>query len=54
MMSASNINIYLPEINSSYSFYYYFNFKSSFDDLLESFSCYLPNLKICPSYKIEV
>ena len=54
MMSASNINIYLPELNSSYSFYYYFNFNSSFDDLLESFSCNFPDLKICPCYKIEV
>ena len=54
MTSYNNINIFLPEINASYSFYYYFNFNSSFDDLLESFSYNFPELKICPCYKIEV
>ena len=54
MMSVYNINIYLPEINKSYGFYYYFNLNSSFDDLLESFSHNYPDLKICPCYKIEV
>ena len=49
-----NINIYLPEINTSHGFIYYFNINSSFDDLLESFSYNFPSLKICPCYKIEV
>ena len=52
--SLTNINIYLPEINISQGFYYYFNINSSFEDLLESFSYNFPNLKICPCYKIEV
>ena len=52
--SLANINIYLPEINISQGFYYYFNINSSFEDLLESFSYNFPNLKICPCYKLEV
>ena len=52
--SLTNINIYLPEINNSQGFYYYFNINSSFEDLLESFSYNFPNLKICPCYKIEI
>ena len=54
MMSISNINIYLPELNKSCGFYYYFNNNSSFDDLLESFSYNYPNLRICPCYKVEI
>ena len=54
MMSLNNLNIYLPEINKSYGFCYYFNLNSSFDNLLESFSYNFPDLKICPCYKIEV
>ena len=54
MMSLNNLNIYLPELNKSYGFYYYFNYNSSFDDLLESFSYNFPKLRICPCYKIEI
>jgi hypothetical protein len=54
MMSIYNINIYIPEINKSYGYYYYFNLNSSFDNLLESFSYNFPDLKICPCYKIEI
>ena len=54
MMSLNNLNIYLPELNKSYGFYYYFNYNSSFKDLLESFSYNFPSLKICPCYKIEI
>ena len=51
MSQSKYLKIYLT--GKLYKFYYSYNANSTFDDLLESFSYYYPNLQICPCYKIK-
>ena len=51
MSKPKYLKLYLK--GNLYKFYYSYNTNSTFDDLLESFSYYYPNLQICPCYKIK-
>lgn len=52
MINNAEVTIYIER--KSYSFYYSYNSKSSFLDLLEYFSYLFPKLEVCQCYEFQV